>query len=169
MEPQASGVKTWQWVVTAIVIIVLIIIGIMVFGNKSTEAPATDDSMMDDSGDSMSQEVNRIVMTDQYPGNVVHISSVQLSKGGWVEIHKDNNGTPGEIIGSQWFDAGIAPGKITLTKPTVEGGLYYAMLHMDDGDKKFDATKDLPLKDSKGAVIMKPFRASASASAGIKG
>ncbi len=166
MDP-ASGVKTWQWVVTAIVIIILIIIGIMVFGGKSSEAPTDTDSP--NPTDTTVSEVNRIVMSDQYPGNVVYISSVQLAKGGWVEIHADNNGTPGEIIGSQWFDAGINPGKITLTKPTVEGGLYYAMLHSDDGDKKFDATKDLPLKDSRGNVIMKPFRAAASVGAGIKG
>ncbi len=167
MEPQASGVKTWQWVVTAIVIIVLIIIGIMVFGGKSSEAPI--DTNEPTPTDSTAQEVNRIVMSDQYPGNVVYISSVQLAKGGWVAIHADNNGTPGEIIGTQWFDAGINPGKITLTKPTVEGGLYYAMLHSDDGDKVFNATKDVPLKDSRGNTIMKPFRAAASVGAGIKG
>jgi hypothetical protein len=167
MEPQATGVKTWQWVVTAIVIIVLIIIGIMVFGGKSSEAPT--DTNEPTPTDTTAQEVNRIVMSDQYPGNVVYLSSVQLAKGGWVEIHKDNNGTPGEIIGSQYFEAGINPGKITLTKPTTEGGIYYAMLHSDDGDKKFDATKDLPLKDSRGNIVMKLFRAAASVGAGIKG
>lgn len=167
MEPQASGVKTWQWVVTAIVIIILIIIGIMVFGGKSSEAPT--DTNEPTPTDSTAQEVNRIVMSDQYPGNIVLISSVQLSKGGWVVIHADSNGTPGEIIGTQWFDAGINPGRITLTKATVEGGTYYTMLHSDDGDKVFNATKDLPLKDSRGNVIMKIFRAAASVGAGIKG
>jgi hypothetical protein len=43
------------------------------------------------------------------------------------------------------------------------------MLHSDDGDKKFDAAKDLPLKNAKGDVIMKPFRASAAVGAGLKG
>ncbi len=58
-----------------------------------------------------------------------------------------------------YFEKGINPGKITLTEKTVDGGIYYAMLHSDDGDKKFDATKDLPLKDSKGNIIMKIFHA----------
>ncbi len=168
MEP-STGIKTWQWVVTVIVIIILIIIGILVFGNGkettgddvTTETPTTDTTA--------SAESNRVVMGDQFPGNVVFISSVQLDNGGWVVIHKDNAGTPGEIIGSQYFDKGINTGKVTLTKSTVDGGLYYAMLHSDDGDKKFDATKDLPLKDSKGAVIMKMFRASAAVGAGLKG
>jgi len=167
MEPN-NGVKTWQWVVTAIVIIVLIIIGIMVFGGKKAGGP-TDVTTSPSPTGTASQEVNRIVMADQYPGNVVYLSSIQLAKGGWVVIHKDNAGQPGEIIGSQWFDAGINPGKITLTSSTVEGGTYYTILHSDDGDKVFNATKDLPLKDSNGAIIMKIFRALASVGAEFKG
>lgn len=164
MQPE-SGVKTWQWVVTVIVIVALIIIGISVFGGKSTQAPTGDD----DTTAGSSTEVNRVVMSDQFPGNVVYLSSVQLAKPGFVVVHKDNAGQPGDIIGSAYFDAGINPGKITLTSSTVEGGVYYAMLHTDDGDKLFDVTKDLPLKDSKGNVIMKLFRAAASVGAGFKG
>ncbi len=168
MEP-SSGIKTWQWVVTVIVIIVLIIIGILVFGNDkgvTDDTTATDTAMTDTTA---SSELNRIVMGDQFPGNVVFVSSVMLENGGWVEIHADNNGQPGAYIGSQYFNKGINTGKITLTKPTVEGGLYYAMLHSDDGDKVFNAEKDLPLKDSKGNIIMKLFRAAASVGAGLKG
>jgi hypothetical protein len=169
MEP-ASGVKTWQWVVTAIVIIVLIIIGIMVFGGKDTVAPIDGVDGNATSTGSTSQGVNRIVMSaEQYPGNVVYFSSVQMAKPGWVVIHKDNNGQPGDIIGSQYFEAGINPGRVNLTSVTVEGGRYYAMLHSDDGDKIFDATKDLPLKDARGSIIMQIFNAAASVGAGFKG
>lgn len=165
MQPE-SGVKTWQWVVTVIVIVALIIIGISVFGGKSTQAPTGDDDV---TGAQSGTEVNRVVMSDQFPGNVVYLSSVQLAKPGFVVIHKDNAGQPGDVIGSTYFAAGINPGKITLTTSTVEGGVYYAMLHTDDGDKVFDIAKDLPLKDSKGNIIMRLFRASASVGAGIKG
>jgi hypothetical protein len=169
MEPQ-NGIKTWQWVVTVIVIVVLIIIGVMVFGNKGTTPTDNTGAGISNTTDTTdSTEVNRIVMGDQFPGNVVFVSSVNLANGGWVEIHADNNGQPGAYIGSMYFGPGLNTGKITLTKPTVEGGLYYAMLHSDDGDKKFDATKDLPLKDSKGDIIMKLFRAAASVGAGLKG
>lgn len=166
MEP-SSGIKTWQWVVTVIVIIVLIIIGVLVFGNKGTDV--SDLTETPETETPASTETNRIVVGDQFPGNVVFLSSVTLANGGWVAIHKDNAGTPGEVIGAQYFDKGINTGKITLTKPTVEGGLYYAVLHSDDGDKKFDVAKDQPLKDSKGNVIMKIFKAAASVGAGIKG
>ena len=171
MNPnEQGGIKAWQWVVTVIVIIALIVIGIMFFGKKSddgTMVPKDDTSMTDTSG--TASEVNRIVMSDQFPGNIVYISSVTLANGGWVEIHADKAGQPGEYVGSAYFDKGISPGKITLTKPTIEGGIYYAMLHSDDGDKKFDASKDLPTKDAKGNIIMKLFRASSAVEAGIKG
>jgi hypothetical protein len=45
-----------------------------------------------------------------------------------------------------YFAKGINPGKVNLTENTKEGMLYYAVLHTDDGDKKFDAKKDMELK-----------------------
>jgi hypothetical protein len=108
-------------------------------------------------------------MSDQYPGNVVYLSSVQVENPSWVAIQADNNGQPGEVIGALHFAGGINPGKITLTKPTVEGGTYYAVIYTDDGAVKFNATTDLPLKDSNGNVIMKVFHSSASADINLKG
>jgi hypothetical protein len=153
-----QGIRTWQWVVTVIVIIILIVLGYYLFkGNgSSTNTEATPTPTME----ADANEVNRIVVSDQYPGNVVYTSLVQTSNGAWVEIHKDNNGTPGAIIGSAWAEKGSSPVRVTLTEKTQDGQLYYAMLHTDDGDKKFDPAKDLPLKDSKGNVVMKAFRAS---------
>lgn len=157
MEPN-QGIRTWQWVVTVIVIIILIVLGYYLFkGNGATNPGDTNATPTDTVGDA--NEINRIVVSDQYPGNVVYVSSAQLADGGWVEIHKDNNGTPGAIIGSTYMEKGIAPVRVTLTENTQDGQLYYAMLHGDDGDKKFDGLKDLPLKDSRGNVIMKTFRA----------
>ncbi len=167
MEPQ-SGIRTWQWVVTVIVIIALIVIGVMVFGDDNDAEPV-DNGSGTTTGQNGAQEVNRIVMSDQYPGNVVYLSSVQLAKPGWVAIHRDNNGQPGAVIGSTYFESGINPGRINLTQNTTEGGTYYAMLHSDDGDKKFDAAKDQPLRDSRNNIIMRIFRASASVGAEIKG
>lgn len=167
MQPE-SGLKTWQWVVTAIVVIVLIIIGIMVFGKKS---PTTDlnPSPTGTSTPTGAVGANSIIMSDQYPGNVVYISSAQVEKGGWIVIHADQNGKPGEVIGSAWTDAGINPVKITLTKPMIDGRTYYAMLHSDDGDKIFNGAKDLPLKDSNGNEIMRVFRATVNADQNLKG
>lgn len=165
MQPE-SGVKVWQWVVTVIVIIALIVIGIFVFGGKKTEAPTTGETP---SASQPTQADNRIIMSDQFPGNVVYLSSVQASQPVWVAIHKDDNGKPGKIIGQAKFAAGINPGRINLSEPTIDGGTYYAMMHTDNGDATFDETKDVPLKDEKGDIIMKIFRATTSANMEIKG
>jgi hypothetical protein len=167
MEPN-QGIKAWQWVVTAIVIIVLIVVGIMVFGGKKSETPSASD-MGSTTTTTTTGALNRIVMSDQYPGNVVYLSSVQLQNGGWVVIQKDNAGQPGAIIGSAWFDAGINPGKVTVTSPIVDGGTYYAVLYSDNGDQKFDPTVDMPLKDASGNIIMNIFHGSASAGNSLKG
>lgn len=166
MEPQ-GGIKTWQWVVTVIVILALIVIGVMVFGDKGTETPVVTDDETPVVTDTTA--VNRIVMSDQYPGNVVYLSSVQVANPSWVAIHTDSAGVPGKVIGSAKFEAGINPGKITLTQPMVDGATYYAVIYNDVAESGFDVTKNTPLKDSKGQVIMKVFKASASVGVDFKG
>ncbi len=139
----------------------------MVFGKKSptAEVPAP----IATTTPSNTPGVNAIVMSDQYPGNVVYLSSVQVTKAGWVAIHKDDAGKPGAIIGSAWVNEGVSPVKVTLTSPMIDGSTYYAMLHSDDGDKKFDAVKDAPLKDSNNNVVMRVFRATVTADQNTKG
>ncbi len=154
-----QGIKAWQWIVTVIVIIILIVLGYYMFSGKSAEAPTESDDTELTDDTATSNEINRIVINDQYPGNVAYISSVQFAKPGFVVIHEDKDGIPGDIIGSIYFDKGTNTGKVMLSKNTVDGKMYYAMLHSDDGDKTFNASKDLPLKDSKGNIIMKTFRA----------
>ena len=169
MEP-STGIKTWQWVVTAIVVIVLIIIGIIVFGgNKSgtTDTTGTDTTLQ--ASDTPNAPVNAIDMNDQYPGNVVYVNSVQVAQSSWVVIRKDNNGQPGTVIGTGHFDVGNHPGKITLTQPTVDGGIYYAVLYTDDGSGKFSATADTTVKDAAGNDVLHLFHASVTAGNSIKG
>jgi hypothetical protein len=169
MQPQ-SGIKTWQWVVTVIVIIVLIIIGVMVFGGKGGGTPSTTDNTSSSTDNTNTTPANRVTMNDQYPGNVVYISSIQMDQPGYVAIHANNNGTPGKVIGSAHLDKGInANIKVTLSQPLIDGQTYYAMLHGDDRDGKFSETKDPALKDSKGDVIMHVFKASTAVGAGLKG
>ena len=165
----SSGIKTWQWAVTVIVIIALIVIGVMVFGGKTGESPVTTDENATDVTLDENGAINRIVMSDQYPGNIVYLSSVQVATSSWVVVQGDNSGVPGKVLGSTHFDAGINPGKVTLSESMLDGNTYYAVIYTDNGDNKFDITKDVPLKDSKGQVIMKVFKASTTVGAGLKG
>ena len=158
MEPNQNGVKTWQWIVTAIVVIVLIVLGIMMLGSGKDDAT---NQALPEVKDVTTTEVNNLVVADQFPGNIVYVNTVQLSKPGFVVIQKDSSGQPGNIIGSQYFDktTGV-PGKINLTESTVNGKTYYATLVNDtNASKKFEVNSDVTVKDSKGSVIMKTFRA----------
>ncbi len=168
MQPQ-SGIKTWQWVVTVVVIIVLIIIGIWVFGGKSASLPSDQNTIGNDDTSNTPGALNRVVMGDQYPGNVVYLNSAQFENPGWVVVQANNAGTPGKILGQTYFVAGISPGKVNLSESMIDGGTYYAVMYSDNGDKKFDIKTDMPLKDANGAVIMKVFHASSAAGAQIKG
>lgn len=168
MQPESTGIKTWQWVVTVIVIIVLIIIGVMVFGNKGSSTPVSTTTATNTPAPASAQ-VNRIVMADQYPGNVAYLSSVQLQNGGWIVIKNDNNGQPGDIIGETYSPAGINPVKVTLTSPMVDGGTYYAILYTGNNSATFSATAEQPLTDANGNVIMFVFHASTSVGQNLKG
>ena len=162
MEPN-QGIRTWQWVVTVIVIIILIILGYYLFRGDNDGVDVNNNNATATSTDSVdANEVNRITVADQALGNVVYVSSAQLANGGWVVIHKDNAGKPGAVVGSTYVEAGIAPVRVNLTEQMTDGGTYYAMLHADDGDKTFDAAKDLPLKNSLGSEIIRVFKASST-------
>ncbi|MBI5126680.1 MAG: hypothetical protein HZA80_02880 [Candidatus Taylorbacteria bacterium] len=157
MQPNNSGIKPWQWTVTIIVIIALIVLGVFV-ATRNDDTETTNDQQP--AQPQIAQESNRLVVTDQFPGNIVYITTVQLAQDGFVVIHKDNAGAPGAVIGSVYFPKGIGPTKVTLTEKTVDGGTYYAMLHSDsNADKQFSETTDATLKDTKGMVIMKSFKA----------
>ncbi len=162
---QTNGIKTWQWIVTVVVIILLIVLGYKMFSGSSSAVVSKTENV--DTATSTATKVenanlNRIMVSDQAPGNKVYISSVQLSAGGFVVVQKDNKGTPGDIMGDKYFERGIYPGQVSLTSPTAENGTYYAVIYSDDGDKKFDSKKDLPLKDSAGNVILKVFKVTSS-------
>jgi hypothetical protein len=161
MQPQ-NKVNPWTWIITVVVIIILIILGFYFFGGSgSAPAPVTSTATTS-TQPAQAGEANRISVTDQFPGNIVYVSSVQLAAPGYVVIKNDNSGTPGTVIGSKAFPAGINPGQVNLTSSMIDGGTYYAELYSD-------AAATQPILDSNGNAIMATFHASANANANIKG
>lgn len=165
MNPeQSSGSKTWQWIVAVVIVILIVILGYYLLkssgGNGSSSAPVTSTSTTPSSPVASN---NGLVVADQFPGNIVYVSSVQLAAPGFVVIQANNNGTPGAVIGSKAFPSGINPGQINLTTSMVDGGMYYASLYADTaGTGVFNASVDQPITDANGNAIMKIFHASAN-------
>ncbi len=104
-----------------------------------------------------------LAVSDQPPGVSVTLGMITLAADGWVVIHEEESGKPGHILGARRFSAGMnQSGSVELLRPTEEGRVYFAMLHADDGDRQFDHTKDMPIKDAGGNPIMMRFVATAN-------
>jgi len=152
-----SGVQTWQWVLTVLVIVgVLALAGFLIF--RGDNDGMTDEEHANQINNNI-VEVNRISLVNQFPGNIVHVAVIQLAKGGFVVIRKDNNGVAGDIIGTQYFDAGTRPGSVKLTENTVDGKTYYAYLYSDNGNKIFNPGVDAPILNASNNPIFQMFKA----------
>ncbi|TSC52441.1 MAG: hypothetical protein LiPW41_211 [Parcubacteria group bacterium LiPW_41] len=127
---------------------------------KPAEAPTSEvkDEVVETKIPSMGS--NAIEVDDQKIGMTVSLKSVKFESAGWVAIHDDNGGTPGNILGAAWFPSGENSGAVELLRSTESGKTYFAMLHNDDGDKKFDHKIDVPLTDASSTIIMVKFMAS---------
>jgi hypothetical protein len=102
-----------------------------------------------------------VLAEDQVFGLEATVKSVKFeSRAGWVAIHEDREGKPGNILGATWLPVGENKEvKVELLRSMEVGKTYYAMLHDDDGDKKFNYKNDLSLPSSTGEPIMMAFRA----------
>lgn len=87
-------------------------------------------------------ERNGVVVADQPIGRTVVVSAVHVEKPTWLVIHADQNGKPGPVLGATYFEAGDATGTVALTQSLNNTLTYYAVLHADDGDKRFSEAKD---------------------------
>lgn len=153
-----SGIKPWQWILTIAIIVIILILGGYMFSVRNNSAEVGEENPIGTTDQNLTG-ANRIVMSDQFPGNIVYVATVELAQDGFVVIHKNNGGNPGAVIGSGFFRPGVQPGSIDLTENTVDGMSYFAELHVDDGDGVFNAEKDLPARDVNGAFVIKAFKA----------
>ena len=126
------------------------------------DAPETDDASAVSALAQISAGVGIGISTvsadNQAAGNMVSLT-VKAEKDTWVAIHEDKGDKPGNILGAQLFAKGTHQGNVDLLRPTTAGMKYYAMLHADNGDKKFDHAVDMPLMASTGGVIAAEFTA----------
>ncbi len=108
-----------------------------------------------------------IISANQAPGVEISIAELSLPEEGWVVIYEDRGGVPGNALGARRFDSGVyAYISVGVLRPTLPGGLYYAVIHSDDGDKQFNLDNDFPVRDEEGAPFMIPFRTTTVGTAG---
>lgn len=92
-----------------------------------------------------------ISVKNQPFGNSVVISNLELKETVWVTIYESlEGGELGNILGAGVFDKGsYKDSNIELLRGTEGDSKYYIKLLKDDGDRAFDQTKDLPIRDLK--------------------
>lgn len=100
-----------------------------------------------------------VVVPEQAGGTNVFIENATLPLGGYVMIHKEEDGKPGAIIGvSEFLPAGTTENfLIDIDEEVVEGDFLFAMLHTDDGNQEFSLEVDLPLIDNEGNIVLVRF------------
>lgn len=103
-------------------------------------------------------DVTSISVADQPAGDNVILKSLSIKDDSWIAIHEDFNGKPGNILGAARYRTGVHQNvSVHLLRNTVAGGIYYAMIHIDDGDDQFDFTKDTPRADVNEKIMMTEF------------
>ncbi|MBI3627495.1 MAG: hypothetical protein HY220_01970 [Candidatus Sungbacteria bacterium] len=127
--------------------------------NGKTEETQYASSSLDLSSPSISSSSGggySIMVDDQKAGDSVVIKSVSMTDNGWAVIHEDKDGKPGNILGALYIGKGTSENKmIDLLRPTVLG-VYYAMIHSDNGDHQFDYQVDVPVMQE-GHAVMERF------------
>lgn len=108
-----------------------------------------------------------LLVSDQAPGLWVEIDKINVPKSVWLAIHEDNGfGKPGNILGAQLFDPGMASGTVELLRGMDSGKTYYAMIHDDNGDRAFIPKMDVPIVNALGEPIMVIFKTTGETDSG---
>ena len=143
--------------------------------NQTYDGADADLPVVDDAGDVIAPSfvvtlpITPTVRTeDQAPDPLdeVTVSSVTAAAAGFIVIHEDDAGAPGEVLGA----AAIARGEntdvvVALSRDVQHDETLHAMLHTDDNENQtFDGVDtDLPVTDDAGDAITSQFIVSAPA------
>jgi hypothetical protein len=160
-----------NWTVAGI--IAVIIIGFLLMRNQSANPTVANDNnfsnpVINNPNDiGLMVEDNSIYVSGMGEDDELTATTAVFKDGGYVVVHADNNGQPGAIIGnSSYLDAGTHNNvSVKLSRVVKENDTLHVMLHGDDGDKNFSASKDTDIKGGSGqpiAMVIKVTRENSS-------
>lgn len=111
--------------------------------NEPQEGDVVGDVPGDPEGDPLTPTTDTIAVSTQVPGSSVTIDNVYLSKPGFIDIHEStSNGQPGKSVGVSGYLGVGAKQDLEITATLVPGGKYFAVVHVDNGDKKYTYPTD---------------------------
>ena len=108
---------------------------------------------------------NALAVSTQKPGSIVNVGLVSLTQPGFVVIRSAiHNGTvdsAGAVIASSPLLTKGLRTDLTISATTSPSSVYFAELHLDNGNKTFNINEDLVARDPGGNAIVVRFSASA--------
>ena len=119
--------------------------------SESEVAATTSSSGMTSNGEVSFQVV------DQPAGSEVFVSDLKLDKSAWVTVRKYEAGKLGYALGAYRLPAGTYEAEsVDLIQPMDAGKTYAVTVLYDDGDKMFDADKDV-VAEKDGLPLVSTF------------
>lgn len=94
------------------------------------------------------------------PGDTVGVPFVLAELPGWLVIHADEYGLPGQVIGFRRVGQGITRDLVIEIDATSATGTVYAMLHVDTGTAgRFEFPEaDPPAESVQGSTVVQSFQ-----------
>ena len=156
-ETNESENKPTKWLII-IAVLVLVLGGGYYLSSRSKRVSQTPERQYSETAEGGVPD-NRVIVSDYSPGDTLSVAVVRLAQPGFVVVHEDNEGTPGEVIG---VSALLTSGErndvsVSLDREIKEGEAVHVMLHGDDGDEEFSLDSDNPLTDDEGTVVAESF------------
>lgn len=155
-KPQKMNKK--NIIFLAVGIIAIILIGYFWGGKKIALAPSDNLNNVagkkeNNSNITTTISSSKITLSNQIPGEVVLISEVTMPEQGWVAVHDDNEGEPGNILGAYFLPAGTHKSQmIPLLRAITDDNSYLIVIHGDNGDRVFDYKADTPILNTNGQI-----------------
>lgn len=134
---------------------------------KRAGGQAENFSLMMDSR--MAVPSDSFTLGEQVPGDVAIVAYATLLQEGFITIHTEVAGEPGELLGvSSLLPTGPTERVLVpLSTNLVAGGSYIATLYYDDGDGVFmEQTDTLVIESNSGLILRAPFTVSTVTPAG---
>jgi plastocyanin len=141
----------------------LLLATIAIFGcqPKTGTVPGSPDTSSDSIGSNgiTTETIPSVQVADQDLSDTVKIDVVQSDAPGWIAIHSDDNGMPGDVIGMAMVDQGMNQDVEVDIQRNQATPTMYAELHMDAGQM---GTFEYPGADEpvkyQGQEVMDTFR-----------
>src|SRR6185369_333337 len=158
--------KHYHPAIGIVVILVLALVAALLVRHQPKDASVNDLSLVkhdaavttaSKNGEVVPKLKNTLSMSEQKAGSSVVVDEVSLQKPGYVVLHEDTAGKPGKIVVHSGLLAAGTKQDLVIRLATKSGTNYFAMLHSDNGDGKFDETKDLPINGANAMPIMVMF------------